>query len=164
MSRVDPRSLLVRTAGYFVIWVIMAGTQPADLAAGLVAAGVAAAISLQLLPLGKGRVRPLLLARLALRFLRQSVVAGVDVAWRALHPRMPLRPGFITYDAQSSDGVSLSAFCTMTSLLPGTLPVGQNDNGRLVVHCLDTSQPVAAQLRQEETLFARAIGGVGRNE
>ncbi|MGA9819917.1 MAG: hypothetical protein WBQ54_23770, partial [Pseudolabrys sp.] len=30
-------------------------------------------------------------------FLYQSIVAGVDVALRALNPRLPLQPGFVIY-------------------------------------------------------------------
>jgi hypothetical protein len=42
--------------------------------------------------------------------------------------------------------------------MPGTLPTGANDEGALLVHCLDTNQPVAANLRAEELLFMRAVG------
>ncbi len=42
--------------------------------------------------------------------------------------------------------------------MPGTLPTGTNEEGALLVHCLDTSEPVAANLKAEELLFMRAIG------
>ena len=98
--KINVRSALVRTGSFFCFWVIMAGTKPADLVAGLVAALIATAVSLRLLSLRQGRLRPVLLGRMTLRFLRQSVVAGFDVAWRALHPRLPLRPGFVVYEPQ----------------------------------------------------------------
>ncbi len=41
----------------------------------------------------------------------------------------------------------------------GTLPTGTDEQGALLVHCLDISQPVAANLRAEERLFIRAFGG-----
>jgi multicomponent Na+:H+ antiporter subunit E len=44
------------------------------------------------------------------------------------------------------------------SLLPGTVPTGADAAGRLLIHCLDVNQPVAAQLAAEEEHFARAIG------
>ena len=115
--------------------------------------------SLRLLPPGRWRVSPLGLARLALRFPRQSVMAGVDVARRALDPRLPLRPGFVTYRRGLPPGPARDAFCALASLLPGTLPVGTNEDGTLLVHCLDVEQPVAAQLAAEEALFVRALGG-----
>jgi len=46
----------------------------------------------------------------------------------------------------------------MASLLPGTLPTGLDETGAVVVHCLDTEQPVAAQMAAEEALLIRALG------
>jgi multicomponent Na+:H+ antiporter subunit E len=42
------------------------------------------------------------------------------------------------------------------SLLPGTVPTGSAEGG-LLIHCLDVGQPVAAQLAEEEALFARVV-------
>jgi multicomponent Na+:H+ antiporter subunit E len=155
----NPRNFVVRAVGFLCFWVILAGIKPVDVMVGLIAACVAAAVSQKLLPPGDGRLQPILLARLAARFLRQSVVAGVDVAWRALHPRLPLHPGFIVYDVQSPAGRTRDAFCTMASMLPGTLPTDTDENDRLLVHCLDVTQPVADQLSLEESLFRQAVGG-----
>ena len=92
----------------------------------------------------------------ALRFLCQSVVAGADVARRALDPRMPLQPGFLAYPVSFPPGIARNAFATLTSLLPGTVPAG-DENGQLVYHCLDVDQPVASQLAAEEAALTRAI-------
>ena len=42
--------------------------------------------------------------------------------------------------------------------MPGTLPTGTDENGALIVHCLDVGQPVAANLAAEEGLFMLATG------
>ena len=97
------------------------------------------------------------LAKFALHFLRQSASSGVEVAWRAFSPRLPLDPGFVVFPPLRSAGTR-SAFCALSSLLPGTLPAGSDENGALLVHCLDVGQPVAANLAAEEALFSRAIG------
>jgi len=94
--------------------------------------------------------------RLALRFVRQSVVAGADVAWRALDPRLPLRPGFVAYPVRFPPGAARNAFTTLTSLLPGTVPAGAQ-GGELVYHCLDVGQPVVSQLAAEEAALSRAF-------
>jgi multicomponent Na+:H+ antiporter subunit E len=125
--------------------------------AGVFASVVAAYVSLRLSPPTATRPNPVALLQLALRFLRQSVVAGVDVAWRAFHPALPLHPGFVTYHSGMS-GRRRDAFCTMTSLLPGTLPVETRADGTILIHCLDTRLPIAEQLKDEEALFARATG------
>ena len=132
---------------------------------GLVAATavVATWTSLRLLPPG-ARMRPLALGRFALRFFGQSVVAGADVARRALDPRLPLHPGFARCPTRLPPGLARDAFCTIASLLPGTLPVGDADpSGALRVHCLDVGQDVPAQMAEEEAAFVAALGGRTRD-
>ena len=46
----------------------------------------------------------------------------------------------------------------LVRLLPGTLPAGSDDDGALLIHCLDVEQPVADNLSAEEVLFSRMIG------
>ena len=155
------RVALVRVAGFLAVWIVVAGTKPADLFVGLLAAVIVAWVSLRLLPPATIRLRPAALAKLLLRFLYQSIVAGVDVAWRALDPRLPLRPGYVVYRPRLPPGTMRNTFCTMTSLLPGTLPCGLDDGGGLIVHCLDETQPVTEQLAAEEALLTSALGGNG---
>lgn len=150
-----------RLAAFLGLWLVLAGADPADLPAGVIAIVAATWTSLRLLPPGRSRPSPVALAGLALRFVRQSIVAGMDIAWRALDPRLPLRPGLITYPARLPPGPALNAFCTLTSLAPGTLPAGPDDSGAIVIHCLDVDQPVAAHLAEDERLFTRAVGGHG---
>jgi multicomponent Na+:H+ antiporter subunit E len=152
------RSLLARAAGLFGFWLMLSEFSTIDLLVGALAALMAASISLRLLPPGQWTVRPVVLAGLAVRFLQQSILAGIDVAWRALDPRLPLRPGFVSYRPQLRPGPARNAFLTMMSLLPGTLPCGPDEEGGLAVHCLDVSQPVVEQLTVEENAFSRAIG------
>jgi multicomponent Na+:H+ antiporter subunit E len=154
-------TVLMRALSLFAFWLVVSGLKPLDMAAGAITAGVAAWISVRLMPPGELSVRPLGLALYAMRMLRQSVVAGFDVAWRALDPRLPLRPGFVHYQSRLAPGIARSAFCTTTSLLPGTLPCGTEPDGAVVVHCLDVTQPVTTQLAAEEASFVRALGGEG---
>jgi multicomponent Na+:H+ antiporter subunit E len=149
---------ITRVGGFFLFWVIIAGTNPVDLLVGVPVALVVAWASRTLLPVGTKRLRIVAAARFVPRFLCQSVSAGVDVAWRALDPRLPLQPGFVLYQPRLPPGPARSAFCTVTSLLPGTLPSGTDKDGRLIVHCLDRTQPVAEQLATEEALLMRALG------
>jgi multicomponent Na+:H+ antiporter subunit E len=153
------RVILARVVGFLAFWIIVAGIDPVDLVVGVLAAIVATWVSLRLLPPGTIRLRPIALAKLVLRFLYQSVGAGVDVAWRALDPRLPLQPGYVIYRPRLPPGTMRNAFCTMTSLLPGTLPSGTDESGGLIVHCLDETQPVTEQLAAEEALLIKALGG-----
>jgi multicomponent Na+:H+ antiporter subunit E len=85
-------------------------------------------------------------------------LAGIDVARRAFDPRLPLRPGFVTVPTRLPPGTPRDAFCAFASLQPGTLPVDTNEDGTLLVHCLDIGQPVAEQMVADEEGFARALG------
>jgi multicomponent Na+:H+ antiporter subunit E len=155
------RSALARGSGLFGLWLLLAATVPGtaakllpDLAVGVVATAWATWVSLRLLPPTSGRIRWGALGRLAVHFLWQSVVAGLDVALRAFHPRLPLRPGFLAYRVGLPAGTARSAFGAFTSLMPGTLPVGTDTNDTLVYHCLDIERPVAGGLARDERLLA----------
>jgi multicomponent Na+:H+ antiporter subunit E len=157
-DRRSKRSAAWRVAGLLAFWVVLAGFAPGDLAIGVATAGLAAWASLRLLPPGAARPSAAALARYALRFLGQSVVAGFDVAKRALDPALPLRPGFVTHRTRLAPGPARDLFRTVASLVPGTLPADSEAGGALVIHCLDVGEPVAAQLATEEALLARALG------
>jgi multicomponent Na+:H+ antiporter subunit E len=152
------RPAAARAIAFLIFWIILSGYDPADLWAAAVAVVAATSASLRLLPPGTARVRPATLLTFVLRFLCQSVVAGVDVARRALGPSLPLHPGFVVYPAGLPPGPSRNMFATLMSLLPGTVPTGAAAGGGLLVHCLDVEQPVAAQLAAEEEHFAQLIG------
>lgn len=148
----------VRAALFLGFWLMISDRNLSDLPVGLAAVAAATWTSVRLLPARGSRPRPVFLAALAMRFVRQSVVSGTEVAWRALNPRLQLRPGFVVYPLHLSPGGARSAFCALSSLLPGTLPTGTDEHGALIVHCLDVNQPIAANLASEESVFIRALG------
>jgi multicomponent Na+:H+ antiporter subunit E len=161
----ERRSWLVRTVGFLGFWLILFGVGSANLVVAALAALAATWVSLRLLPSGEFRLRPVALTEFVLRFLYKSIVSGIDVAWRALDPRLPLRPGFVVYHTHLPPGVTRNAFCIETSLLPGTLPCGSDEKGGgLKIHCLDVAQPVVEQLAAEEALFTRAFGGTSSDD
>lgn len=149
--------LLARAAAYFVFWVVLAGTSTKDLAVGVVTALAASWMSLSLLPQGELTLLPGRAIGLFLRFLWQSVVAGITVARIALSPVMPLRPGTVAYRTKLAPGNRRLAFMTFASLLPGTLPTGTDDGDLISVHALDDAQPVDEQLSREEAKLTRTF-------
>jgi multicomponent Na+:H+ antiporter subunit E len=157
------RSAVRRAVGFLGVWMVLSGYALVDLVPGVIAALAATWVSLRLRPPGPYRVQPLALTKVALRFLRQSVFAGADVARRALDPKMPLDPGFIRYSTGLPPGTARNAFTALMSLLPGSVPVGSDRSGALVIHCLDIRQPVTAQLAAEEALLVRVMGGAPGN-
>jgi multicomponent Na+:H+ antiporter subunit E len=149
------RAAIARGAGFLAFWVILIGFGPVDLVVGLITAAAAAWTSLRLLPPQPGRVRLTAVVSLIPHFLWKSVVASVDVARRALDPRLPLRPGFIAYRVGFAPGPACNVFAAITSLMPGTVPCADED-GALVYHCLDVGQPVVEELAEEERRLAQA--------
>ena len=151
---------IARGAGFLALWIVLIGLDPLDLAVGVFTAAAATWVSLRLLPTGSLRLRFAALPGLALGFVRQSVVAGLDVARRAFAPRLPLKPGFVVYRTRYPRGPARNAFASLTSLLPGTVPCRDDEQG-LQYHCLDVGQPVAEQLAAEEDAVARALPRAG---
>jgi len=150
------RTALVRWGLFLVFWGALIGLSPGVLAVGVVAAGIATWASLQLLPPGPKRVRLLPLVALLPRFLWQSLLAGWEVARHAFAPRLTLRPGFVAYRSAHAPGRLRNTFATIASLLPGTLPCGENER-EILFHCLDVDQPILEQLADEERALARVL-------
>jgi multicomponent Na+:H+ antiporter subunit E len=151
------RSALLRGAAFFTLWlVLMQSLKASDLTIGGCATVAATWVSLRLLPPATGSLRFGSLLLLLPHFLWQSVSAGVDVARRALAPRLSLQPGLVSCPLGFGPGLARNTFATITSLLPGTVPCDEVDDV-LVYHCLDTRQPVVEQLWEEERRLARAL-------
>lgn len=159
------RTVLPRAAVLLLLWIVLIGAAPGDLLMGAFAALGAGWLSARLLPPGMLDVRMGPLLAMVPRFLWQSVVAGWDVARRAFDPRLPLRPGMVTYRTDLPPGARRNAFTAYTSLLPGTVPCGSNDEG-IVYHCLDVTQPVLEDLASEELRLGRVFppGDGGRGD
>jgi multicomponent Na+:H+ antiporter subunit E len=145
---------VTRAALFFAFWLAISGWKATDLPVGLAAVVGATWTSLALLPPQGARIRFGALAALA---LRGSVAGGFDVARRALRPELDLRPGFVTAPLRLPPGNARNAFSALASLMPGTLPVGMDEDS-LLVHGLDVAQPIAEDLAHEESLFMRALG------
>jgi multicomponent Na+:H+ antiporter subunit E len=151
------KAFVVRFVFFLSVWFMIAGWKEEDLPVGLCASALALWISLTLLPPTAARPRFAPLSKLSFRFLSCSITAGVDVAWRALLPRLDLHPGFVAVPLALPPGAARSAFLVYSSLQPGTLPTSA-EGEMLQVHCLDTSQPVAAVIVEDEALFKEAVG------
>jgi multicomponent Na+:H+ antiporter subunit E len=148
---------LWRGAAFFLLWMLLLPSlKRADLVMGVLASLGATSVSLRLLPPSSGGLRFGRLLMQLPHFVWESVLAGVDVARRALHPGMPLRPGFVTCPLSFPPGFARNTFATITSLLPGSVAAGEVE-GVIVYHCLDTTSPVMEQIWKEERLLARAL-------
>jgi multicomponent Na+:H+ antiporter subunit E len=150
------KALASRFAFFLCIWLIVANWKIADLPVGIAASALALWISLIIVPRADVGLRIVPLAVLAFRLLSFSIIAGIDVARRALLPRLDLNPGFVAVPLTLEPGISRNAFLVYESLQPGTLPTGA-EGDQLQVHCLDASQPVIESVAADEALLKKAI-------
>jgi multicomponent Na+:H+ antiporter subunit E len=158
------RSVLMRSAGFSAFWLLLAAPLSresadlaADLAVGLCAVAAATWASYRLIPADSVHIRFGALLRLLGRFLWQSILGGLDVAWRAMQPRPGLKTGYLAFPVRLPPGSARAGFGALTSLVPGTLPLGSDPQGRLLYHCLDMDLPIAESLAADEKLFAAAF-------
>jgi multicomponent Na+:H+ antiporter subunit E len=145
-----------RFALFLALWLVIAG--PAAWIIGLLAAGIAAHVSLRLLPARLSAMRVLRTAGLAPGFFWASFLGGLDVIRRAFHPRMPLNPGWTSWRSRLSSSGARAALGSDLSLMPGTLVAGGSGE-LLYIHCLDIDQAVDSQIAREERRIGRSVGG-----
>ena len=137
------------------IWCIFDGVKPIGLVAGLITAGLVTWSSLKLFPASATRFRVLPLLALALHFMGSSIVAALEVAKYAFRRQPGLHPGFVTYDCGIPAGTKRDLYLSMVSLMPGSLPVGVDENSRVTMHCLDIDQPIVEQMADNEARLIR---------
>lgn len=149
--------LIRRSVAFALLWWIAAEGRLEGWAVGFPVVVAAAAISLKLRPARKWRLHPLASARLLVYFLYQAVAGGVDVARRALLPRMPLAPVMLQYPTRLPLESARLLLVNTLNLLPGTL-IAELDEDRVVLHALDSSLPIERMVRELEERIAPVFG------
>ncbi len=147
-----------RFIAFLGLWLVVSGVSGATLVVGAAVAIGTTWASLAILPCAEGSHRFSAWLRLVLRIPFQALVAGVDVARRALDPALPLRPGFVAYSTDLPKGTAQDAFAALAALQPGSVPIRSDVEGRFDVHCLDVGLPIASTLAKEEAEFREAVG------
>ena len=138
-----------------LVWLALNGNDAWLL--GIAAALAAAAVGALLVP---GDPYPWRAGRLIAfcgYFLRQSFRGGIDVAWRALHPALPIDPVWIEFRLGLPPGQPRTLMIGLVNLLPGSLVAELVPDGNLLrVHVLTReSKPDLAGL---EVQVARLFG------
>jgi multicomponent Na+:H+ antiporter subunit E len=151
------RAALARAVVFLALWLVLAGANIGDFPAATTAVVAAVWASLRLMPPGALRLSPAGIVSVAAHFPLEALVAGIDVAARALAPRQSLRPGFVSCPSCQPPGPAREAFLMFASLLPGTVPCDESNGQQLLVHSVDVTQPIAAQMARDEVRFVRAV-------
>ena len=70
-------------------------------------------------------------------FFYYVIKANLDVVYRALHPKMPIRPGIVKIKTNLKTPSGITALANSITLTPGTLTVDLTDDGFLYVHWIN---------------------------
>ena len=164
MSRIA--TLLGRFALYGAIWWLLTDGRSDGLVFGACCAAVAALVPLLITDSQEGppgRPGPRALLPTVLRgllllpfFLWQSLHGGIDVALRALKPRLPLAPTVFDYRLRLPPGPAPVMLASLVSLMPGTLATVSGP--RLRIHVLDSTMHHQDELELLEALVAWVFG------
>ncbi|HCC32535.1 MAG TPA: protein MnhE [Clostridiales bacterium] len=152
----------------FGFWVLLSGRLDAmHLGFGLGSALLVSLFARSLLAMG--RDEPLGGIRMLIRFvpyvgwlIYQIIIANIDVARRAISPRMPIYPGIIKVTSRFGGDLALTALANSITLTPGTMTV--DVVGRdLYIHCLaiEDEQKLMEVERNFEDHVERLFGGRG---
>jgi multicomponent Na+:H+ antiporter subunit E len=157
-GRPGAASAAVRAALFGAGWWLLTEGR-GGIAAGLVVAAAATVASLRLAPGRPPRLKPVGVARFVPYFLWHSLRGGIDVAWRALHPALPIQPDMREVELRLPPGPARTFFAGVVSLLPGTLSVHLGERA-LAVHVLSGGDATVARLRELETMVGSMFGHV----
>ncbi len=69
-------------------------------------------------------------------FTWEMIKANFDVAYRVLHPKMPIDPGIVRVKTQLKTPMGKTFLANSITLTPGTLTV-DIDNDSLYIHCIN---------------------------
>ncbi len=126
-----------------VIWLALTGL--GNLLLGALTAIIGGAVGAWVVPGRPHPWRPLRLFRFTRYFLWTSIAGGLDVAWRALQPRMTIHPTWLRYRLSLPPGQPRTLMVSILSLMPGTLSAELQDDDILLIHALDGSDEQATR-------------------
>ena len=93
-------------------------------------------------------------------FFYYVIKGGLDVSYRVLHPRMPIRPGIVRVRSVLKTDTGRSALANCITLTPGTLTIDVTNDGIFYIHwlnviSLDEEQAAKHVLRRFEWFIQR---------
>ena len=89
-------------------------------------------------------------------FLWQMVKSNIDVAYRVLHPKMPINPGLIKITTGLKSDISKALLANSLSLTPGSTTVDIVGD-QMYIHCIDVDRPVKEEAKMFEKIIARIL-------
>ena len=142
------------------LWVLITQARADSWIVGVPVIAAAAASAVYLASDRRWRWSIIGFLRFVPHFARSSLYGGIDVAWRSLHPQLPIHPQLVEYPLHLPDGTARIFFMNIINLLPGTVSADIREDV-LTIHVIDIRQPIRQQLEKLEQkvaeLFATRI-------
>jgi len=141
----------------FIIWMLLTWQINAQvIIAGLITSAIVALLFHEILPkeyhvfISPVRVFWALLYLPV--FFYYVMKANLDVVYRALHPKMPIKPGIVKIKTILKTEAGITALANSITLTPGTLTVDLTDDGFLYIHWINVKSD---DIEQATKLIAR---------
>lgn len=92
----------------------------------------------------------------------EIIKTNIDVAYRILHPRLPINPGIVRVKTALKSDTGLTFLANSITLTPGTMVVDiDKDNGTLYVHWIDVkTQDTAEATRKIVGRFEKILAKI----
>jgi multicomponent Na+:H+ antiporter subunit E len=156
-QRLTPFGVALRTLSFVIAWWAFTEGNWREWGVAVVVMIAASWASFHILPLRSWRWSLKGLLQFAPYFLWQSFWGGVDVAWRAFHPAMPLNTGLKPFKTRLPGELPRVFLAWTISLLPGTASV-KMEQDELIIHVLNVNEKFEAQMRVLENRIAAVFG------
>jgi len=126
----------------FIVWMLLTWSTDIQIViAGLIASAIVAILFHEILPKEHHLfISPMRLFWLLVYlpvFFYYVMKANLDVVYRALHPKMPIKPGIVKIKTQLTTESGITALANSITLTPGTLTVDLTDDGFLYIHWIN---------------------------
>lgn len=127
---------------WIVVWMLLSWPpSPRDAFTGIFVSAVVTLMTKDLLAGGRGRIKnPMKLLWFGYYvpvFIWECLKANIDVAYRVIHPDLPIRPGTVRVRTILKSDVGLTFLANSITLTPGTTTVDvDKEKGFIYVHCL----------------------------
>ncbi len=142
----------------FIVWVLLTwpfvegAVDVQVVVAGLISSAVVALIFHEILPkehhIFVSPVRIFWFLVYVPVFFYYVTIANFDVVYRALHPKMPIKPGIVKIKTNLKTDSGITALANSITLTPGTLTVDLTEDGFLFVHWINVKSDDIEQATQ----------------
>lgn len=85
------------------------------------------------------------------KFAYEVIKANLDVAYRVLHPKMPIKPGIVKVRTNLTRDTSITAMANSITLTPGTLTIDfdEEELGNLYIHWINVISEEPEEIDKE---------------